>query len=162
MTTYIIDPTRSIRLQLQETYPIRPMAAAVGTALYRFFDPAGNLLYVGVTSRPRDRWHVHSKRAPWWPLVASVSITDERMKEVKARRVETAAIHSERPLHNVAKTLRPSSTPHGGLTEGSRITPIGKGREGNRKGSGGDSFQDLHLHRHLSDAPTFATAGAGR
>lgn len=40
-------------------------------------------------------------------------------------------------------------------------TPIGKGREGKGIGSGGEvSFQDLHLQRHLGDAPTLTTAGA--
>jgi hypothetical protein len=56
-----------------------------------------------------------------------------------------------------------SRTAHARLTEPVCKNVSGKGREGNKEGKGRDrSFQDLHLQRHLSDAPALATAGAGR
>lgn len=129
-----IDPTRSVRAQVPDVEPFHPMAASVGSAVYRFFDAAEDLLYVGITSRPRDRWYAHSRRAPWWRLVASVEITDARFTLYEAQRAECRAIRDERPAFNIAMTGA-SSTPPGELTESSLTTPIGKGREGKRKGT---------------------------
>lgn len=40
------------------------------TALYRFFDADGNLLYVGITHDLEERWGNHRRRQPWWLEVA--------------------------------------------------------------------------------------------
>jgi hypothetical protein len=39
--------------------------------VYRYYDAAGRLLYVGVTGNGHYRAHAHSRGSvPWWPLVA--------------------------------------------------------------------------------------------
>lgn len=39
------------------------------TALYRLYDAAGRLLYVGVAANPERRWEQHSRDKAWWPEV---------------------------------------------------------------------------------------------
>ena len=36
------------------------------TALYRLYDAASVLIYVGITSRPAARMRRHAKTQPWW------------------------------------------------------------------------------------------------
>ena len=44
------------------------------TALYRFFDEAGTLLYVGISNDPDVRWSYHARQKDWWPKVRSRTI----------------------------------------------------------------------------------------
>lgn len=71
------------------------------TALYRFFDEGGVLLYVGITADVGIRWDAHERRKPWWPQVSRKTVEwfDTRPK---ARAAELIAISSERPLYNLA------------------------------------------------------------
>lgn len=41
-------------------------------ALYRFYDAAGALLYVGITIDPGSRWRSHAHDKPWWQQVAQI------------------------------------------------------------------------------------------
>jgi hypothetical protein len=41
------------------------------TALYRFFDAEGRLLYVGIAHDPEKRWATHRLYQGWWHLVAN-------------------------------------------------------------------------------------------
>lgn len=75
------------------------------TALYRFYDAADRLLYVGITGDPADRWARHAAEKPWWPDVARHSVEWLPSREV-ALAAEAAAIVAEGPLHNVAGTPR--------------------------------------------------------
>jgi predicted GIY-YIG superfamily endonuclease len=75
------------------------------TALYRFYDAAGRLLYVGVTGDPADRWARHAAEKPWWPDVARHAVQWLPSREA-ALSAEAAAITVEAPLHNVAGTPR--------------------------------------------------------
>lgn len=70
------------------------------TALYRFFDESGALLYVGITANLEDRLAHHERNKPWWPEVFSKHIEwfDTRPP---ARAAELKAILEERPIHNV-------------------------------------------------------------
>lgn len=74
------------------------------TALYRFFDASGVLLYVGITDNPSKRWNEHaiSKRATWWSTVAKKTLEWYPSRDA-ADAAETQAINVERPLHNHAK-----------------------------------------------------------
>ncbi|WP_331736953.1 GntR family transcriptional regulator (plasmid) [Streptomyces canus] len=72
------------------------------TALYRYFDSDGELLYIGVSSDPDIRWkaHLYESRPGGWPKRAvrrTVEWHDSRPEALKA---EEAAIKAERPRHN--------------------------------------------------------------
>lgn len=78
----------------------------VPTAVYRFYDAAGRLLYVGVTDHLKVRFGQHAKDKSWWPEVASRTITwyDGRQE---AEDAETKAIGEEKPIHNKTGKPRP-------------------------------------------------------
>jgi hypothetical protein len=71
------------------------------TALYRLFDSAGRLLYVGITFNPSDRWRGHSGTKSWWKDVTRREVEWHTTRSA-AERAETTAITDERPLYNVA------------------------------------------------------------
>lgn len=69
--------------------------------VYRCFDAAGQLLYVGSTSRGAStRLQFHEKNAAWWPAVADVQLESFDRIEA-ARAAESRAIRTEHPKHNV-------------------------------------------------------------
>lgn len=70
------------------------------TALYRFYDEGGALLYVGITANTEERFAHHKNFKTWWPDVASTTIEwfDSRPPALAA---ELQAIHDERPVYNV-------------------------------------------------------------
>ncbi|MEU2443522.1 GIY-YIG nuclease family protein [Streptomyces althioticus] len=70
------------------------------TALYRFFDADGALLYVGITADLEQRWSSH-QRKPWWPDVAKKTVEWHDTRPV-ALAAELEAIKSEAPRYNVA------------------------------------------------------------
>lgn len=78
------------------------------TALYRFFDGEGQLLYVGITKKLAQRWTYHSKTKPWWPQVDRREVEWHETRE-DAESAEVEAIRNEDPLHNVthSRRLRP-------------------------------------------------------
>ena len=72
--------------------------------IYRFWDRAGHLLYIGQTSRAAmARWFEHMRDQPWAHEVATCQV-DERIwySEADVLEAERDAIHAERPRHNVA------------------------------------------------------------
>lgn len=71
------------------------------TALYRFYDGDGALLYVGITYDLDQRWASHRNSSPWWERAVSNSVEwyDNRRAALDA---ELEAIRTERPLHNLA------------------------------------------------------------
>lgn len=77
------------------------------TALYRFFDASGGLLYVGISSNLRKRWSYHAteQATTWWPLAVDRKVIwyDTR---VAAARAEVQAIQNENPAYNVMHTER--------------------------------------------------------
>src|SRR5207302_1242409 len=77
-------------------------------ALYRFFDSAGELLYVGITNDPGRRLGQHRKLKPWWASVGSMTLEHFSTREA-LEDAEREAIAHERPIHNVALN-RPSQT----------------------------------------------------
>ncbi|MGW2937646.1 GIY-YIG nuclease family protein [Streptomyces sp. NPDC001156] len=70
------------------------------TALYRFYDKGGALLYVGITANVESRFADHERNKEWWPQVAKKTIEwfDTRPP---ARAAEVQAILDERPAYNV-------------------------------------------------------------
>jgi GIY-YIG catalytic domain len=69
------------------------------TALYRFFNAAGILLYVGVATYPHTRWKQHAREKSWWPEVAEKAI-EWHPTRVEAEQAEGVAINTEEPLYN--------------------------------------------------------------
>ncbi|WP_443079066.1 GIY-YIG nuclease family protein [Streptomyces sp. NBC_01498] len=66
------------------------------TALYRLFDEAGALLYVGISHKPDVRWGQHSEQKAWWPAVAQRAVEWHETRS-GAEKAELAAIATERP-----------------------------------------------------------------
>ena len=68
-------------------------------ALYRHFDAAGVLLYVGVTRTPNIRLANHLLSSNWRDLITTITI-ERFLTRVEAVQAETTAIRTERPLYN--------------------------------------------------------------
>jgi predicted GIY-YIG superfamily endonuclease len=80
------------------------------STLYRFFDHAGALLYVGVAGNPGRRWEQHAKAKSWWATVATTTVEHFASRD-EALAAEREAIANERPLHNVAGTSPRAAKP---------------------------------------------------
>lgn len=92
----------------------RVSAVAERTALYRLFDEAGSLLYVGITNDPDVRWTYHARQKEWWPEVYRRTI-EWKPTRAEAEAAEAEAIGSEAPRWNV---IRPDS--NGAMLHGRR------------------------------------------
>ncbi|WP_445520478.1 GIY-YIG nuclease family protein [Streptomyces sp. NEAU-174] len=73
---------------------------SVRTALYRIRNADGELLYVGISAKPPQRWGQHAADKDWWPEVAGLSIEWFDSK-TEALAMEARAIRTERPRHNI-------------------------------------------------------------
>jgi hypothetical protein len=70
------------------------------TAVYRFFDRDGRLLYVGKALDPMSRQKGHEKRA-WWPDVDQGRTTHEWFESERAALdAEDIVIRDEDPMYN--------------------------------------------------------------
>lgn len=70
--------------------------------LYRFYDKAGQLLYVGISLHAAVRAMDHRRDKTWWPLVSRIDVKHYRSKGwTKMLVLEQRAIETERPLFNV-------------------------------------------------------------
>ncbi len=68
--------------------------------LYRFWNAAGDLLYVGLSGDPQARWRGHRANKPWWREIAQITLEHfDTLEDLKA--AETAAIQTECPAYNV-------------------------------------------------------------
>ncbi len=79
------------------------MTVTPPTALYRFFDENGVLLYVGVTDNLGTRWATHADQKHWWDRVTSYTLEWFDTREA-AEAAEQHAIWIEKPLYNVRHT----------------------------------------------------------
>lgn len=71
------------------------------TALYRLYDANGTLLYVGITTNPRQRWTEHAMSKAWWDEVCSKTVEWFEVR-IEAARAEAVAVRVERPMWNLA------------------------------------------------------------
>lgn len=69
------------------------------TMLYRYFDGAGRLLYVGITMAPSGRHRLHDLRSPHVKYATHISFEWYPDRE-SARAAELTAIKSEGPVFN--------------------------------------------------------------
>ena len=72
--------------------------------LYRHFDAAGVLLYVGITRNMRLRNNCHNHTSPWWSEVSSTTVEKLPTRDA-ALRAEEIAIRTERPIHNQPRAI---------------------------------------------------------
>jgi predicted GIY-YIG superfamily endonuclease len=91
------------------------------TALYRFFDSDGDLLYVGITSNitKRFRYHQIEQATTWWPQAAAHTVYWHDTR-IAAEEAEVRAIKTEGPKYNVMHTPRnrmPYGNRRGTVTE---------------------------------------------
>ncbi|UXE04547.1 G-I-Y Y-I-G endonuclease [Mycobacterium phage Aubs] len=70
--------------------------------LYRFYSATGQLLYVGITMNPPQRFKAHRDSKDWWDHVAGISIENYNTRE-ELENAERRAIQVEHPLHNVVR-----------------------------------------------------------
>ena len=71
----------------------------IPTAVYRLYDAARRLLYVGIAKDVGKRLTGHARQEPWWGEVvyASAQLWPDRKAAAKA---EDAAIKTENPVYN--------------------------------------------------------------
>lgn len=79
-------------------------------ALYRFYDAAERLLYVGVSRNLATRWGQHETEKSWWPAVTRKTVVMYGSRK-EAELAEGRAIRSESPLHNKAMGRRDPTRP---------------------------------------------------
>lgn len=70
--------------------------------LYRFYSDTGQLLYVGITMNPAQRFHSHKHTKDWWDDVVGITLQHYLDRESLAA-AERRAIEVERPLHNIVR-----------------------------------------------------------
>lgn len=76
-----------------------------GFHLYRHFDAAGVLLYVGVSINALTRLAAHKQHAHWFWRIAKVEVTNWKTREASLQ-AEKKAIQTERPLFNITHRAR--------------------------------------------------------
>jgi predicted GIY-YIG superfamily endonuclease len=70
-------------------------------ALYRHFNAAGELLYVGISLSPTTRLYQHRSGARWFREISSVTVEWFDCRQF-AETAERQAIKSEKPRYNIA------------------------------------------------------------
>ncbi len=78
--------------------------------IYRVYDEADRLLYLGVTKDWERRRSEHS-RAPWWPEAHHITVTAYGADKAAAYDAEANAIVDERPLYNGTERPRHPNKP---------------------------------------------------
>lgn len=68
--------------------------------LYRFYSATGQLLYVGITMNPPQRFKSHRKTKEWCEMVSGITVENYSSRE-ELTQAERRAIQVEHPLHNV-------------------------------------------------------------
>lgn len=87
------EPTPSAQQRRMERTP---------QALYRLYNAAGELLYVGITWNVANRMNTHRGLQPWWPEVADVQL-ETHPNRAAVLAAERVAIERERPRYNITR-----------------------------------------------------------
>lgn len=72
--------------------------------LYRLVRADGQLLYVGISSNPIERWRKHARKKPWWAQVDRIDV-EWIATNWDALDREREVIKDERPLYNVRSAV---------------------------------------------------------
>jgi hypothetical protein len=80
----------------------RPVGEVAPTSVYRLFDDAGTLLYVGITAKGLKMQMEHAAAHHWYDDVSNIAVEHYPTRE-SARAVEKMAILAEHPLHNIER-----------------------------------------------------------
>ena len=79
--------------------------------LYRFFNSTGQLLYIGITMNPPQRFKEHRDSKDWWTEVAGITVENYPNRTALAE-AERRAIKVERPRHNIAHNIGQRTSIH--------------------------------------------------
>jgi predicted GIY-YIG superfamily endonuclease len=79
----------------------------MSTTLYRFYDGAERLLYIGITDSIGGRITQHRADKPWWPEVSIIRIESHETRR-DAEIAEKAAIQAEEPVYNIVHVVKPT------------------------------------------------------
>jgi hypothetical protein len=106
--------------------------------LYRHFDGAGVLLYIGIARAVSWRLMAHEKNAGWWRDMRTVTVSAPYRSRAEALAAEAAAIVAERPKWNQQHHPEPVAPPIADAQAGKALL-----RRLRRQGDGdGNRFQD--------------------
>lgn len=90
------------------------MNGAEPHALYRFYSTSGQLLYVGITNNPANRFEQHRDSKEWWSEVSGITI-EWHPDRAAVLAAERTAVQNEMPLYNIhlqkSSHRRPKPTP---------------------------------------------------
>lgn len=95
-----IRPEATFYEQARSARPPRDDHEERRCALYRHYDAAGRLLYVGITTDLHARTKAHAS-ASQWSMFAATATAEWFATVSEARRAELSAIRSESPIFNV-------------------------------------------------------------
>lgn len=85
-------------------------------AVYRMFDHAGRLVYIGMSGRAGRRFDQHATKR-WFPLVSTITL-EWHATHAEAVLAEKRAIASERPRYNiVGSPIAPKRTARGNVAD---------------------------------------------
>lgn len=70
------------------------------TAMYILYGEAGEVLYVGISVDPQQRWQQHEDDKPWWPEVTETELVAWHRTRAQALKAEASAIHEFQPVYN--------------------------------------------------------------
>lgn len=120
-----------------------PSARPGETALYQFFDDADQLLYVGITNNPGERWAQHRRLAAttWWPLAARGTV-DWFGSRKDATAAELRIIRTQAPLYNSGGAPSPLRE----RAPGEKLCP--QTNHAKFFHETGDRFGGLRMHMH--------------
>jgi predicted GIY-YIG superfamily endonuclease len=79
------------------------------TALYRFYDKAGGLLYIGISNSVPRRFDQHEDTKPWYTQVRDVKV-EHYPSRPAALAAEEKAIKTECPKYNIQHNRRRSAS----------------------------------------------------
>jgi predicted GIY-YIG superfamily endonuclease len=68
--------------------------------LYRFYTKTGQLLYVGITMNPPQRFKSHQNGKEWWSEVSGITV-EHYESRLELQSAERRAIQVEKPRYNV-------------------------------------------------------------
>lgn len=95
----------------------------IDPTVYRFYDQADRLLYVGKTISPRQRLKKHRQEKDWFTDVAAIKL-ERHATEADALDAERQAILAESPVHNIQHNTNTMALPVTAQPAGDNADPL--------------------------------------